>query len=125
MGQRFGIIPASVRVETARSNVIDQLQKLRDAENHCTILKFTISSSNGNESMLLSIEGQTLPKWINKTILPDEFLQLRILITMKNCPLGFKFDDKHNICMCHHYLEYSAISLIIKRTEMPNSGSVY
>ena len=54
--------------------------------------------------MLLSMEGQTLPKWINKTILPDEFLQLRILITMKNCPLGFKFDDKQNICMCHHYL---------------------
>ena len=32
VGQRFGVVPASVRVETDRNNVIEQLQKLQDTE---------------------------------------------------------------------------------------------
>ena len=43
VGQRFGMIPASIRAETvSRYNVIDQLQKLQDTENQCTKLKFTV-----------------------------------------------------------------------------------
>lgn len=95
VGQGFGMIPASVRAE-AGINVISQLQKLQDTENHCTNLKFTIQSSNRNGTMLLSIEGQTAPKWINESI-PDEFLQFKILITIKDCPLGFEFDSRRNI----------------------------
>ena len=71
VGQRFGMIPASVRAE---SDVIDQLQKVQDTENQCTKLKFTVRSSNRNETMLLNIlYGQVRPKWINESI--DEFLQ--------------------------------------------------
>ena len=51
--------PASVRIE---SDVIDQLQKIQDTENQCTKLKFTIRSSNRNETILLSIDGQIRPK---------------------------------------------------------------
>ena len=34
VGQRFGMIPASVKAETPGTHVIDQLQKLQDTENH-------------------------------------------------------------------------------------------
>lgn len=37
VGQRFGVIPASIRVETG-INVIDHLQKIQNTENHCTKL---------------------------------------------------------------------------------------
>ena len=97
VGQRFGMIPASVRAETSTNNVIDQLQKLQDTENQCTKLKYTVRSSNRNETMLLSLDGQTRPKWINESIdIPDEFLQFnKVLITLKECtyPLDFEFDS--------------------------------
>ena len=95
VGQRFGMIPASVRAETSTNNVIDQLQKLQDTENQCTKLKYTVRSSNRNETMLLSLDGQTRPKWINESIdIPDEFLQFnKILTTLKECPLDFEFDS--------------------------------
>ena len=104
VGQRFGMTPASVRAETPGTHVIDQLQKLQDTENHCTTLKFTVKSSNRNETILLNVDGRTLPKWINESI-PDEFRQLKILITLKDCPLGFEFDSRQNVCSCHPYLD--------------------
>ena len=102
VGQRFGMIPASVRAE---SDVINQLQKIQDTENQCTKLKFTVRSSNRNETILLSIDGQIRPKWINESInIPDEFLQFKVLITLLECPLGFEFDNGQNICSCQAYL---------------------
>ena len=107
VGQRFGMISASVRAEIAGNNVIDQLQKLQDTENHCTNLKYTIRSSNRNETMLLSVDGQTRPKWINESIsIPNEFLQFKVLITLRECPLGFEFDSGQNICSCQPYLGF-------------------
>ena len=92
VGQRFGMIPASIRAETARNNIIDQLQKLQDTESQCIKLKYTVHSYNKNETILLSIDGQIRPKWINgSTNTPDEFLQFKILISLKDCPLGFEF----------------------------------
>jgi predicted outer membrane repeat protein len=104
VGQRFGMTPASVRAETSTDNVIDQLQKLQDTENHCTALKFTVKSSNRNETMLLNVDGRTLPKWINEST-PDELRQLKMFIMLKDCPLGFEFDSRQNICSCHSYLD--------------------
>ena len=45
--------------------------------------------------MLLSVDGQTRPKWINESIdIPDEFLQFnKVLTTLKECPLDFEFDS--------------------------------
>ena len=53
--------------------------------------------------MLLSIDGQIMLKWIDETI-PDELLQFRVVITLKDCPLGFDFDNGKNICSSHSYL---------------------
>ena len=108
VGQRFGVIPASVRAETG-INVIDQLQKLQDTEDHCTKLKFTVRSSNRNETMQLSIDGQTVPQWINNETIPDELLQFKIFITLEDCPLGFEFDSRRNICSCHQYLNSNGV----------------
>ena len=108
VGQRFGVIPASVRAETG-INVIDQLQKLQDTEDHCTKLKFTVRSSNRNETMQLSIDGQTVPQWINNETIPNELLQFKVFITLEDCPLGFEFDSRRNICLCHHYLDYNGV----------------
>lgn len=72
------MVPASVRAETG-INVIDHLQKLQDTGDQCTKLEFTVRSSNRNETILLSIDGQTLPTWINESInVPDELLQLKV-----------------------------------------------
>ena len=53
--------------------------------------------------MLLSIDGQIMPKWINETI-SDELLQFSVIIMLKDCPLGFDFDDRQNICSCQTHL---------------------
>ena len=105
VGQRFGVVPASIRAETG-INVIDHLQKLQDVEDHCTKIEFTVRSSSRNETILLGIDGQALPAWINESInIPDELLQFKVFIQLKDCPLGFQFDDRQNICSCHHYLD--------------------
>ena len=100
VGQRFGVVPATVRAETG-SNVIDRLQKLQDTEKECTNLKYTIRSSNTNETMLLKVDRQDIPQ--NETV-TTELLQFRVLIHVKACPAGFVFESKQNICLCHQYL---------------------
>ena len=55
--------------------------------------------------MLLHIERKFVPQWINEfEAISDELLQFKILIVLKHCPLGFEFDSKRNICLCHPYL---------------------
>ena len=100
VGQRFGIVPATVRAETG-SNLIDSIQKLQDTEKECTNLKYTIRSSNINETMVLRVDRQDIPQ--NETV-TTELLQFRVLIHVKACPAGFVFESKQNICLCHQYL---------------------
>ena len=100
VGQRFGIVPTTVRAEMG-SNLIDSIQKLQDTDKECTNLKYTIRSSNINETMVLRVDRQDIPQ--NETV-TNELLQFRVLIHVKACPAGFVFESKQNICLCHQYL---------------------
>ena len=69
--------------------------------------------------MLLSLDGQTRPKWIDESIdIPDEFLQFKVLITLRECPLGFEFDNKRNICSCQPYLHSYGVQCNITTFEV-------
>ena len=102
VGQRFGVVPAAVRAETG-FGVIDDLQKLQDTDKDCTKLKFTVRSSSRNESMLLKIDRKDLQNYNQNGTVPKEMVQFKLLIFLKDCPLGFEFDTKQNICLCHHF----------------------
>ena len=101
VGQRYGVVPASVRAKTD-FNVIDDLQKVQDTQNRCTMLKYTLRSSNRYESMVLRIEQQNNIQ--NISFRGVTMHEVRVLIHLHQCPLGFEFVDKFNSCMCSHYL---------------------
>ena len=69
VGQRFGVVPAVVRVETEVTE-IEHLQHLHDIGKECTPLKFTIHSSNKN--MPLRVDRQDPSQEIpNRTVLAE------------------------------------------------------
>ena len=57
VGQRYGAVPASVRAETD-AGVIKPLQKIQNTDNKCTILEYTVRSSDRNVTIELSVEQQ-------------------------------------------------------------------
>ena len=108
VGQRFGVVPATVKAEfkNTDTNIIDDLEKLQITGNKCTILKYTIKSRNKFETLSLAVERQYVPEPYprNRSKL-QELQQLEITISLKECPLGFKFDSNRNICACHPFIE--------------------
>ena len=102
VGQRFGVVPATVRV--SKFDIVDPLQRLQEIENHCTKLHFTVRSSRRNETLLLNVDRQGLTERIpNVNLL--EFHQFKVLIHLNSCPIGFLFDKKWNTCLCQQYLQ--------------------
>ena len=95
VGQRFGVVPATVRV--SKIDIVDPLQRLQEIENHCTKLHFTVRSSRRNETLLLIVDRP------NENLL--EFHQFKVLIHLNPCPIGFLFDKKRNTCLCQQYLQ--------------------
>ena len=113
VGQRFGVIPAVVRaqVENKQYNVIDDLQKWQDVGKECTLLQYTLHSSNQYETILLTINNQLIPSpstGSNQNLLL-ELLQFRINFVLQKCYIGFVFDSNYNTCVCHHLLKQQGI----------------
>ena len=105
VGQRFGVVPATVRIETDFNNIINHLQQLQETEKECTPLKLTVCSSNKNETLQLRVDKQdTLQQISNRTAVLAELLQFKLIVILKDCPLGFEFDHKQNTCSCHYLL---------------------
>ena len=103
VGQRFGVVPATIRAES-EFNIVDHLQELQRTENHCTKLNFTVSSSRVNETIRLNVDRQGLIEWIPNENLA-EFNQFKVFIHLNSCPVGFVFNKKQNTCLCQEYLE--------------------
>lgn len=93
VGQRFGVVPAAVRAETGLG-IVDDLQKLQDTNKYCTKLEFTVRSSSRNETLLLKIDRQDVQNYHQNGMVPNEMVQFKLLILLKDCPLGFEFDPK-------------------------------
>ena len=103
VGQRFGVVPATIRAESEFS-LVDQLQELQRTENHCTKLPFTVSSSRVNETLRLNLNRQGLIERIPNENLA-EFSEFKVFIYFNSCPVGFLFNKKQNTCSCQEYLE--------------------
>ena len=113
VGQRLGVIPATVRAEfEVRSyEIVDDLHKLQEGQKKCTILKYAIKSPNKEEAMLVTVDKHYLPNLnVNRgekqtSVYNDLSLDdFRVIIHLKNCSLGFQFESKLNICVCHYDL---------------------
>ena len=108
VGQQFGVVPAVVRADIEKeyyNAVIDDLQELQLVGTQCTPLKYAIQSQSNKVSMLLHVHNRQVPKPDpDMNVYPPELLQLRVIVTLKECSLGFEFDPKQNICVCHHLL---------------------
>jgi predicted outer membrane repeat protein len=115
VGQRFGVASAVVKAELPDrhgigNNIIIELQRSQDVGTYCTVLSYTVSSRNKNETMQLVIDRQQVPKpnpSVEFNIL--QFQQLQINIILNDCPLGFNFNFNRNICECHYSLEKQGI----------------
>ena len=97
VGQMYGVAPASIRAKTT-FGVIEQLQKIQNTENKCTKVMYTIKSSDSNVTIVLSVEQQNIRRLQNG----QDYLKVNIVLL--DCPLGFEFDRKQNICVCYHLL---------------------
>ena len=102
VGQRFGVVPATVRAES-EFDIVDHLQELQDTQKYCTKLNFTVRSSRRSEIMRLNVDRQDLTEMMLNGNL-TEFNQFKVLINLNYCPIGFKFDKKKKSCSCQEYL---------------------
>ena len=102
VGQRFGVVPATVRAES-EFDTVDHLYEIQDTENHCTKLNFTVRSSRKKETIRLIVEGRGLIEGLQNEGLA-EFHQFQVFVYLNACPFGFVFDKKQNTCLCQLYL---------------------
>ena len=110
VGQRHGVAPASVRVKPDFDNMINELQKIQDTNKYtCTNVSYTVRSSNRQETLKLYVDQRDTVLLQNKIISLIETNKLNLHVFLLDCPLGFEFDHKQNICICHHQLVQQGI----------------
>ena len=124
VGQRFGVVPAVVKAETQYRHfeVFDELQTLQDVGRDCTTLKYTVQSPNSHETIKLLIERRCTPGGVpqpsQQNPHSDVLAQLKIIVSLKNCSLGFIFDPKQNSCVCHPILQEQGVECDIAQQKV-------
>ena len=107
VGQRFGVAPAIVRAESANRDfdLIDDIQKLQDVGKKCTRLRYTFHSPNKNEQLFLTVDMNYSPNIERERYLNKFFIN----VYLKLYSLGFIFDRRYNICVCHPLLRQQQV----------------
>ena len=143
VGQRFGTVPTTVYssfvyftdVPSENSARLSELQYTQSVNANCTDLTYTIFSiPKTSEVIDLTIEKLNTPKGkaLNQALLAPkaswqvqytenylfhlmekQFSQLTVHIEMQQCPLGFKFSNRSQTCICHPKLQQHEINCSI------------
>ena len=96
VGQRNGTAPSIIRssFDDTRTSLGD-LQHAQSANNTCTPLHYTVSSTNNTVTMTLLADGPCL----------DLGEPLYVNIHLKPCPTGFQLSEASKECVCEHRLQ--------------------
>ena len=126
VGQRFGVVPSPIIAQLVNSSVmIDDLEQLQNAGRECTTLNYTIRSPNTEETLLLTVEKNFIPKLdlmsiasLQKIPFYEEqllvFNQLTVALTISNCPLGYSFNNVSITCTCQETLTNNGVECYIQ-----------
>ena len=96
VGQRNGTVPSLIRSSFDENGAtIRDLQEAQSANNTCTPLYYTVSSTNPLVTMSLLADGPCLDL--------GESLQLNI--HLKPCPIGFQLSEASEQCICEERLQ--------------------
>ena len=112
VGQRYGIVPSIVTAELLESHSDSHLEQGQDVQSvgrECTKLYYTMYSNKKVESIQLTVAVPLIETLYQTNIiildyLPQQyhnlFEHLIIKINLKDCLLGFVFDDNRQTCFC-------------------------
>lgn len=92
-------------------------QKWQDVGMQCTQLQYTIHSPNQEETILLRVDEEYVP-------MPSR-IPFKINILLKPCSLGFIFDSKVNICVCHYLLVQQNIQCVTSSHTIHRTGNLW
>ena len=96
VGQRNGIVPSLIQSSYNRTGAtIGDLQHAQSANNTCTPLYYTVSSTNPLVAMTLLADGPCL----------DLGESLYVNIHLKPCPIGFALSETSKQCSCEERLQ--------------------
>lgn len=112
IGQRMGVVPSIIIAQSKNKYIIDKGQDVQSTGKKCTILQYKVRSLRADEVISLRAQDLGVPK-LDITLqrnLPSNyhvlFQQFSIIITMKNCPIGFVLDRKQLECVCSPFIKW-------------------
>ena len=103
VGQRDGVVPGIVHASLSSdylssSHSLGDLQTSQSVGRSCTMMKYTIFSSNNIENISLTVD-QPAPSSLKSPFL-DYFVPPTLSITMLPCPPGFNLSGNPPQCNC-------------------------
>ena len=143
VGQRFGTVPTTVHsnFELRSKSRLSALQYAQLVNVNCTNLMYTIHSSpNRTEAMKLAVKKHNIPEKkvqtetlyqlqtaleilmtlsklnfdsVLREYMKLQFSELTVRIGVKQCPLGFVFNNSSQTCICHPKLQQNEINCSI------------
>ena len=117
VGQMYGTVPSTIHAEFHQTNAtvkpnLENLQLVQKIEQFCSLLSYTLKSSNAVEDIILTVHSsinKELVRKMNSFIMffdksyKKQFYNLVIHINLQPCPLGFIMDNM--VCVCHPQLQ--------------------
>ena len=106
VGQRMGIVPSIVIAKLSDSKGrLGQEQDVQSVDKQCSTLTFTIYSEKKSVDLNIDAQDIGIPNKIYlQFLLPPKYNALldfySMNITLKDCPLGFQFDNINKTCVC-------------------------
>jgi len=117
VGQMYGTVPSTIHAEFHQTNAtvkpnLENLQLVQIIEQFCSLLSYTVKSSNAVEDIILTVQSsinKELVAEMNSSIIffeksyKKQFYNLVIQINLQPCPLGFIMDNM--VCVCYPQLQ--------------------
>ena len=109
IGQRYGIVPGVVHaniVDSYKSASLGNLEDSQTVQGQCTLLNYTVFSSNSSEAIILRA-GQL-------QLINTESLPAFVHVSLQPCPWGFTQTNYPSKCDCAPLLREKHITCSIK-----------
>ena len=104
VGQRMGIVPSVVSASFADGEGrLGTGEDVQTVGKQCTALKFTVYTSKKKKSLELSVQKGAVPNFRN--LFPLLYQEINFTVRVRNCPLGYVFDEKLLNCQCLKQME--------------------
>ena len=109
VGQRMGIVPSTVNIlESPNEGSLSAGQDVQSVGRNCTTVQFTLNTLRRDYKLKLRSQGSDIfesmaSKLLKKKLSPRFhilFQQFNIMITFKNCPLGYEVSQSSKKCLC-------------------------